>query len=72
MLVFLACSKNVWQAQTQTKHKDRTIPLLWRLTLLRTRAISKVPVVSMLAAMTGMPVYVCLELRNVKVLWRST
>lgn len=26
----------------------------------------------MLAAMTGMPVYVCLELRNVKVLWRST
>ena len=38
------------------------------LTLLRTCAISNVPVVSMLAAMMGMPVYVCLELRNVKVL----
>ena len=35
------------------------------LTWLRTCAISNVPVVSMLAAMTGMPVYVCLELRNV-------
>ncbi|TNN86020.1 hypothetical protein EYF80_003864 [Liparis tanakae] len=38
---------------------------LWcELTLLSTCAISKVPVVSMLAAMMGMPVYVCLELRN--------
>lgn len=42
------------------------------LTLLITCAISKVPVVSMLAAMIGMPLYVCLELRNVKVLCRST
>lgn len=42
------------------------------LTLLITCAISKVPVVSMLAAMIGMPLYVCFELRNVKVLCRST
>jgi len=49
-----------------------TVTLWCGLTLLRTCAISKVPVVSMLAAMMGMPVYVCLELRNVKVLWRST
>ncbi len=42
------------------------------LTLLSTCAISKVPVVSMLAAMIGMPLYVCFEFRNVKVLCRST
>lgn len=42
------------------------------LTLQRTFAISKVPTVSILAAIMGMPLYVCFELRNEKDLVRST
>lgn len=41
-------------------------------TLQRTLAISKVPTVSILAAMMGIPVYICFELRNEKDLVRST
>lgn len=41
-------------------------------TLQRTLAISKVPTVSILAAMMGTPVYVCFEFRNEKDLVRST
>lgn len=35
-------------------------------------AISNVPIVSILEAITGIPLYVCLELRNVISLKRST
>jgi len=38
----------------------------------RAFAISNVPIVSMLEAITGIPLYVCLELRNVISLKRST
>lgn len=42
------------------------------LTLQRTFAISKVPTVSILAAIMGMPLYICFEFRNKKDLVRST
>lgn len=41
-------------------------------TLQRTLAISKVPIVSILAAMMGIPVYICFEFLNSKDLVRST
>lgn len=40
--------------------------------LQRTLAISKVPTVSILAAIMGIPVYICFEFRNEKDLVRST
>ena len=62
---------NVWKHSQKMEEfvkwlvRTSILSSIGKLTEANTLAISNVPTVSMLAAMTGMPSYVCLELRKV-------
>lgn len=70
LMCLCAAAPGFWGGKTELRGGN--IPGSKTFTLERAMAISKVPTVSILAAMMGMPVHVCLEFLKVMLLTKST